>query len=236
MSTGIAVVIPIFDDAEAIARLLRAIASWPLAPDEIVVVAAAEDAALTALCNSFGCRLIRARANRGEQLDRGARHTTAPVVWFLHADAEPPDDGLAAIKAAIEAGVDGGCFRFEFQGPRTQTKRALERLVALRIRCGGIPYGDQGLFARRDAYLVAGGFRPQPLFEEVSLVRGLRKRGRFRVLKQPLRVATRRWDRDGWWRRTWRNRWLALCYACGVPAERLAESYHRHVSAPSPEP
>jgi rSAM/selenodomain-associated transferase 2 len=237
MGTGVAIVIPVFDDAEALAQLLPAIARWPLAPDEVVVVAAAEDSALTALCSRFACRLIRARANRGEQLDRGARQTTAPVLWFLHADAEPPGDGLAAIMAAIEGGADGGCFRFEFQGPRTRTKRVLERLVGLRIRCGGIAYGDQGLFARRDAYLAAGGFRHQPLFEEVSLVRGLRKRRRFRVLERPLRVATRRWVRDGWWRRSWRNRWLALCYACGVPAERLAAAYHRQVSAPPrPEP
>jgi len=237
MSTGVAIVIPVFDDAEALARLLSAIATWQLAPAELVVVAAGEDPVITKLCSSFGCRLIPGRANRGEQLDRGARHTVAPVIWFLHADAEPPADGLAAIMAAIEAGADGGCFRFEFQGPRTRTKRLLERFVGLRIRCGGIAYGDQGLFARRDVYVAAGGFRHQPLFEEVSLVRGLRKRRRFRVLEQPLRVATRRWERDGWWRRTWRNRRLALCYACGVPAERLAGSYHRHVSArPSPEP
>jgi hypothetical protein len=101
--------------------------------------------------------------------------------------------------------------------------------VRLRVRLGGIPYGDQGLFMRRAAYAACGGFPHQPLFEEVELVRQLRRHGRFEVLEEPLRVSTRRWDRDGWWRRSLLNRWLALCYMAGVPAERLARGYHEGV-------
>jgi len=224
-STDIALVIPVHGDREALARLLGAMRAWPAAPAEIAVVAASEDDALRMLCAGARCRLLFASANRGAQLDHGARHTAAPVIWFLHADAEPPKNGLAAIAAAMAGGAAGGCFRFEFQGPPTATKRLIERLVALRVRCGGIPYGDQALFARREAYLAAGGFAHVPLFEEVALVRGLRRQGPFRVLAEPVHVATRRWERDGWWRRSWHNRWLALCYACGVAPERLARSY-----------
>jgi rSAM/selenodomain-associated transferase 2 len=227
----IAIVIPVRDDREALVALLRRIAAWPTHPSELVVVAADDGVALREVCAATGCRVLVARANRGEQLDLGARATTASILWFLHADAEPPANGLAAIAEAIVDRIAGGCFRFEFQGPRTVTKRVLEWLVAVRVRCGGIAYGDQGLFAQRAAYIAAGGFPHQPLFEEVSLVRGLRRQGRFRVLDAPVRVATRRWERDGWWRRSWHNRWLALCYACGVASERLAQSYHRRVPA-----
>jgi rSAM/selenodomain-associated transferase 2 len=225
--SAVGIVIPVRADLDALAALLRRIAAWREQPAEIVVVAAESRTALIKLCARSGCRLLHCRANRGEQLDRGARAATAPILWFLHADAEPPEAALAEIRAAIAAGAAGGCLRFEFQGLRTWYKRAIERLVALRIRCGGIPYGDQGLFARRAAYLGAGGFPHEPLFEEVALVRGIRRYGPFRVLGVPSGVATRRWDRDGWWRRTWHNRWLALCHACGVSAQRLARSYHR---------
>lgn len=222
---GVAIVIPVHADTAELAALLARIAAWTVPPAEIVVAASEDSKALRELCAAAGARLLFSRASRGEQLDRGARATTAPLIWFLHADAEPPPSGPAHIEAAVAAGAAGGCFRFEFQGPRTATKRLLERLVALRVRLGGIAYGDQGLFARRDAYLAAGGFPHQPLFEEVSLVRGLRAQGRFAVLAEPVRVATRRWERDGWWHRSWHNRWLATCYACGVGATRLARSY-----------
>jgi rSAM/selenodomain-associated transferase 2 len=223
---GVAVVVPVLDDAVELARLLERIAAWPVRPAEIAVVAASDAAALAALCARHGCRLIHAEPNRGLQLDLGARATHAPVLWFLHADAAPPPEALAAIEGAVAAGAEGGCFRFGLAGARTPTKRLLERLVALRVRLGGIAYGDQGLFAQRSAYVETGGFPHQPLFEEVRLVRALRRRGAFRVLDCALPVSTRRWERDGWWRRSCRNRWLALRYACGAPAERLAATYH----------
>lgn len=225
-TTQVAIVVPVLDDAPALARLLETIASWRAQPAEIAVAAAADAAQLEPLCARYGCTLLRSKPNRGLQLDLGARATSAPIIWFLHADAAPPAEALDAIGRAIAAGAAGGCFRFEFAGPATATKRLLERLVALRIAWGGIAYGDQGLFARRSAYVDSGGFPHQPLFEEVSLVRELRRRGGFRVLDCALRVSTRRWEREGWWRRCWRNRWLALRYACGAPAEQLAATYH----------
>jgi rSAM/selenodomain-associated transferase 2 len=225
-NSPVGIVIPVHADLDALGALLGRITAWRDRPAEIVVVAAESSTELLELCARSGCRLIQCRANRGEQLDRGARATAAPILWFLHADAAPPEAALTAIRSAVEAGAAGGCLRFAFQGPPTWGKRAIERLVALRLRFGGIPYGDQCLFAQRAAYLAAGGFAHEPLFEEVGLVRGIRQIGPFRVLTAPSGVATRRWDRDGWWRRTWHNRWLALCHACGVSAQRLAKSYH----------
>ena len=233
---AIAIVIPARGDRAPLAALLGRIRAWHDGPAEIVVVAAPPAGETAQICAAHACRCIEVPANRGAQLDRGARATTAPILWFLHADADPPEAALATIRAAIGMGAAGGCLRFEFQGARTWLKRVLERLIEWRIRCGGIAYGDQGLFAARAAYLGAGGFAHEPLFEEAPLVRGLRRQGPFRMLATPIRVATRRWERDGWWRRTWHNRWLALCYACGVPPRRLAESYHRPDSTPRMEP
>jgi hypothetical protein len=148
------------------------------------------------------------------------------VLWFVHADALPSPVGLQAIAAALTEGAESGCFRFTFRGEAAWYKSLLARLVALRVRAGGVPYGDQGLFVRRDVYLACEGFPHQPLFEEVRLVKRLRQRGTFRPLAEPIGVSPRRWERDGWWRRTLRNRWLALRYLLGASAERLARVYH----------
>ena len=61
----------------------------------------------------------------------------------------------------------------------------------------------------RQTYFEAGGHAPWPLFEEAVLVGQLRGLGRFLPLREPLFVDSRRWQRDGWWRRTWLNRNLA---------------------------
>ncbi|HEY8520752.1 MAG TPA: TIGR04283 family arsenosugar biosynthesis glycosyltransferase [Gammaproteobacteria bacterium] len=222
---SIAVIVPVLGDAEPLRALLERLAVDDPRPDEIVVVDGGADERIAALCRERGCTYVAADPNRGAQLDRGAAAATSEILWFLHADACPPPGALALIADAVRRGADGGCFRFAFQGPRTWYKALLERLVAWRVRLGGTPYGDQGLFATRRAYCAAGGFPHQPLFEEVRLVRRLRAGGRFVALPAAIEVSTRRWERDGWWYRTLHNRWLALCYAAGVPAERLARAY-----------
>ena len=224
---GVAAVIPVLGDLPALRTLLAALE--PQGPNEVVVVSGRSDPETAAFCREHGCRYIETPPNRGAQLHAGALATDAPVIWFLHADAAPPPDALEAIASALGTGAESGCFRFAFQGRRTWYKRLLEALVALRIRCGGMAYGDQGIFAVRDAYLACGGFAPQPLFEEVGLSKRLRARGTFRVLEQRLSVATRRWERDGWWHRTLHNRWLALRFMLGASPEALAASYRRLV-------
>ena len=222
----VAIVVPVLGDVGALAKLLGRIEGGQGRPEEVIVVAGRSDPRLTALCRDRGCRLVETDANRGAQLDCGARQARASALWFLHADVEPPHDGLDAIGSALAGSAEGGCFRFAFQGPRTWYKRLLERFVSLRVALGGIPYGDQGIFLRRDVYLECGGFPHQPLFEEVRLVRRLRRRGKFRSMEPAVRVSTRRWERDGWCSRTWRNRWLAFCNMLGVAPEKLAGAYH----------
>lgn len=226
-ASAVSVIVPARRDNAAVEALLGSAVSWSPAPHEIIVVSAEADPALAALCAAHRHRYLEGRPNRGAQLDLGARSAAAPVLWFLHADAAPPANGIAAIRAALAAGAESGCFAFSFQGEPTWYKAALEAAVAARLRVGGIAYGDQGLFATREAYEACGGFPHQPLFEEVQLVRRLRRRGTFRLLREPIGVSTRRWERDGWIARTLHNRWLALRYACGASPERLAAAYAR---------
>lgn len=224
-TADIAIVIPVLGDSARLRALLDLVADWKLQPREIIVVAAKADTQLSALCAERGCLYFTSDPCRGRQQDIGARVAHAGILWFLHADATPHTESLDEIARAIARGAEGGHFRFRFSGRRIHRKTTIAWLTNLRVRLGGIPYGDQGLFVRRHIYLECGGFPHQPLFEEVALVRNLRSRGRFRALAAPLEVSPRRWERDGWIRRSLNNRRLALAYACGQTAHRLAGRY-----------
>ena len=226
VDSNVSLIVPVWNDGESLSELLQQIGTWKHKPREIIVAAADRDPKLDSLCCMHGCHLLLTRANRGAQLDHGARAANAAVLWFVHADASLPANGLEAINGALDEGADGGCFRFTFQGRRTWYKTLLAALITLRIRSGGVAYGDQGLFVKREVYEVCGGFPHQPLFEEVRLVRSLRRKYRFCPLAAPIGVCTRRWERDGWWVRTLLNRWLALRYMLGASAERLSKAYH----------
>jgi hypothetical protein len=72
-----------------------------------------------------------------------------------------------------------------------------------------------------------GGFADEPLFEEVPLVRAARERGHFAAVSAAIGVSPRRWERDGWLRRSLGNRLLAIGYMLGISPRRLARRYDR---------
>lgn len=220
----VSAVVPVFGDNVALAELLRTLRDFADPPDEIVVVDGAASSACRTLTGRYGGIYVGTRAGRGHQLHAGALRASGQVLWFVHADAAPPADAVALIRARCMAGCTGGHFRFRFAGKPTWYKRVLAALINIRARFG-VPYGDQGLFATRVAYDAVGGFTSAPLFEEVPLVRGLRRLGPFVRLPAAIGVSPRRWERDGWIWRTVENRTLALAYLAGVPAERLAPRY-----------
>lgn len=223
----VSVVIPCFHDETALEQLLGQLQQATQHdghPLQIIVVDAAQSERCRTLCQRHGALWAPAAPCRGEQLRQGAALAAHDILWFLHADAELQGRPLAALGHAITGGAVGGYFAFRFSGRPGWRGRLLERLVAWRNRVG-VPYGDQGLFARRSAYFAAGQHAPWPLFEEVPLVEGLRKHGDFRRIERGLLVSPRRWQRDGWWRRSARNRLLALGFALGIAPQRLARLY-----------
>ena len=221
---NISIVIPVLNDLAALQTLLEGIAALTDRPHEIIVVDGGQDPAIVALADARDLKYLPSRTGRGHQLHLGAEAATGNVLWFLHADAEPATDSLEAIRRAVRAGALGGYFRFRFAGKPAWYKKWLARLINFRCRYG-VPYGDQGLFVRRSAYFAAGGFPDTALFEEVPLIRTVRAAGRFVCSESTIGVSPRRWERDGWIRRTLGNRLLAIGYTVGLPADTLARFY-----------
>lgn len=227
----LAVIIPVLHDSAALLRLLADLDAQSRRPDSVIIVSGSRDEQLTTLAATRNLTLIETTAVRGLQLDTGAAAANADILWFIHADARVPDDACEAVVQAVAHGALGGCLRFALQGPRSFIKRLLEWLVRLRVAVGGMAYGDQALFCQRTAYTASGGFPHRSLFEEVSLVRHLQKAGGFSALNVPVFIATRRWERDGWLRRSVHNRWLAMRHALGTPADELAKRYRARITA-----
>ena len=222
----VTVVIPVYRDRQALADILKELAGLGPGPAEIVVVDGGADPGIERLCVESECRYLVSFPRRGEQMDLGARASDTEVLWFLHADNRPRPDSIAVIRRHLRNGAIGGWFRFRFSNEHCWQARLLAFLINLRARAG-TPYGDQGLFMLRKAYRQAGGFPHRALFEEPPLVKRLRKSGRFAPVKTSLGVSARRWKRDGWFRRSLRNRLLALAYILRRSPEKLARNYYR---------
>ena len=99
--------------------------------------------------------------------------------------------------------------------------------MRLRLRLFALPYGDQGLFVRREVYARIGGFPHLPLMEDVAFVARLRRAGRLAFPAVRAFTSARRWDRYGIVGTTLRNWSLLALYAAGRSPERLARRYRR---------
>lgn len=217
-------VVPVWCDATALERLL----ATRNTPQDQWVVARGEDDPESSVLDGLAVRFpdvvwVTARPGRGTQLNAGAAAADGDWLVFLHADSSLPSGWRDEVLASP---CVWGCFRFALETDAWQA-RLIEKGVAFRVQWLSLPYGDQGIFVRRDVFQSAGGFPPYPLMEDVALVQRLWAVGP--LYRSPLRVhsSARRWQRDGWWRRSLRNLSVLARYALGVPPERLVEPYER---------
>jgi len=232
----VSVITPVYEDLHALEVLLRRLGKLQPGVDEMIVVDGNSSDDCRRLCSHFAATYIATRPNRGAQLRLGATYATGDILWFLHADSSPATSSISQSRNHVAAGNNSGYFRFRFDGPRRWYKRWLATAINLRARFG-IPYGDQGLFVTSSAYARAGGHTAIPLFEEVALVKQLRRERDCTPVSESIGVAARRWERDGWLKRSLHNRYLAAAFALGIAPERLARQYgHRPIVPDDPDP
>lgn len=217
----ISIVIPAFAQDASLIALLKRIRSWERKPREIIVADGAQSIDTRRLCARYDALWVPSVHGRGVQLMKGAAQAHGSVLWFLQPDSEPHPESLTAIAIAIDSGAIGGYFRWCSQGARHWVMPVLELGIRLRSRWG-VPYGDQGLFVEREAFEVCGGFEATPLFEQVRLIKALRRQGRFDALELPIGVLQAPGRERGWLRRALSNRLLALGYIAGLSPARLA--------------
>ena len=229
----VSVIIPVYRDAEALARTLSAMNG---AGVETIVCAPAGDTAIAALREARPDILwLEASRGRARQMNAGAAVARGQWLLFLHADTRLPAGWTAAVdEAGRDPRINAGCFRFALDSASPMA-RILERGVRARVALFGLPYGDQAIFVRRDAFEALGGYADVPIMEDVDLVRRLGRRGRLFRSPLPAITSARRWEQDGWIGRTSRHVALILLYFCGVPPARLVRldpSRRRHPDAP----
>lgn len=194
MTHDIAAIVPVLDEEARIGACLAALRAVHGIAEIIVVDGGSRDRTVAIAERVAGVRVIAAARGRGPQMNAGADGVTAQVLLFVHADVRLPEDAAVWIgRALADVRVVAGAFR-----TRTVADHAVSwitpflPLADIRSRVSALPYGDQALFVRRDAFVRAGGFPDQPLMEDLELALRLRRLGRIARVPATVRVSGRR--------------------------------------------
>ena len=171
-----------------------------------------------------GVRVVSCDRGRGTQLRTAAPEAAGDILWFVHADTRPEAGALESIGTALlDGAAAGGNFSLVFEGDHYSARQMT--IVYPYLRWLGLSYGDAGIFIRKTVYDAIGGCRPYPLFEDLDLVRRMRRHGRFVHLRAHIFTSSRRFSGPHYVR-VWAL-WITLqvLYWFGVSPYRLARWY-----------
>ena len=222
----LSVVIPTLNAAGVLGACLDRLAEARGA--QVIVVDGGSGDDTLGIGRAHGAMVVSAERGRGVQLHAGAARARGPWLLFLHADTRLQIGWSRPARAWMTgaAAAEGfAVFRFRLDSDDWRAG-LLERLVDIRVRRLGLPYGDQGLLIHHDLLERVGGYAALPLMEDVDLVRRL---GHARLTRLDAYATTSadRWRRDGWVRRSLRNLTCLALFQLGVSAHRIARLYER---------
>ena len=224
----LSVIIPVYGERRIMGETLRHLSALgaPSPEIEVIVVDGHPSGDTIAAIDVDGVVPLTSPKGRGAQMNAGAAAARGEALLFLHADTMLPVGAFGGIfKALADPAIAGGAFDLGIRSDRLAF-RLIERISSCRSRLTRIPYGDQGIFMRRELFAAVGGYPAIPIMEEVALMRRLKARGeRIRFIGGRVMTSARRWERDGILRRTLRNWALILLYLIGVSPEELAKHY-----------
>lgn len=127
----------------------------------------------------------------------GARLAQGDVFLFLDADTLlPPNYDLSIAEALLNDKVIGGAFEFSFieKSPLLSLVTLVNRI---RYRFRKRFYGDQGIFVRRTAYTISGGWPERQLMEAAYFCKKLQEHGKLVIINPSVRTSARRFTEGG---------------------------------------
>ncbi len=217
---SISVIIPTLNEESCIETCLQRLELAGV--DELIVVDGGSDDRTRELAERRADKVVVEPGGVFSQMNRGAREAEGEILLFQYADGLPGEDAGAVIRRTLESSrISGGAFRLRLNRGGI-FYRAVSRCAHWRNRLGFGPFGDQSIFVRAGVFSDAGGFPEDGVLPDHEFVRILARNRSFRLLKEPVTVSTRRWERCGKLRTLLRHWRISLLYLIGMGRNRSA--------------
>lgn len=221
---SVSVIIPTLNECSTIAGTVSALQRAGDGVEVIVADGGSQDRT-TEIARELGAIVVAGERGRGTQMHNGATVARGHTLFFLHADTIAPPEALQQIDEVLrrDPAIAGGNLSVRFEG-KTRPARFMTWLYPKLAKLG-LCYGDCGIFVRASVYKEIGGFKPFPLFEDLDLIRRLKKRGRMVRLPVELVTSSRRFEGRSFVITFARWSILQALYWIGVPPRMLSRMY-----------
>lgn len=166
----ITMILPIYNESKTIGNMLEQLENLPGDWEILFADGGSRDDTLTKIGDRY--TVLRAPKGRANQMNCAAGQASGDVLWFVHCDSRLPQDAHAQISGAVAKGVKWGCFRIGFDrgGLFMAYNTVMSNLRAKR----GTPFGDQGIWVRKDVFESMGGFPDLPIMEDYEFSRRMK--------------------------------------------------------------
>jgi rSAM/selenodomain-associated transferase 2 len=221
----ISVIIPTFNEAETISQVVADVRRYGgAAITNIIVVDANSPDDTAAIARRTGATVLTApRPGRAAQMNYGATHATAPILYFVHADVGLNPDFVADIRQALADGYEAGCYRFRFD-----SDKFMLRLNSYGTRWSGLMSrgGDQTLFLTRALFDRLGGFNEAfVVMEDFELIQRIWQQARFCIIPKDVLVSARKYETNSWLRVQLANLTAFALFFLKRPPVQIAKIY-----------
>jgi rSAM/selenodomain-associated transferase 2 len=223
----ISIIIPTFNEADQILTTIGQV-NETSADDqfEIIVADGGSTDDTAALAKQGGAIVLNSpRKGRATQMNAGAKQAKGDILYFLHADTIPPKGYLVDIKEAVTNGYAAGCFMLSFDHSHWFLKA---NCWFTRFDVDAIRFGDQSLFVTKTAFEKAGGFAEGHIvMEDQELIKRLRKKVRFKIIKKPVITSARKYLENGIYKTQGIFFLIFFLYKFGYSQHKLVRIYKK---------
>ncbi len=225
MQPTISIIIPVLNEETIIARSLKRLQ----ADDdvELILVDGGSQDRTVEIAEQMNILTITAKPNRASQMNAGAAMAKGDILLFLHADNQLPANYAKLVRQTLsQPKVIAGAFELAIDG-ESEALRLVEIMVKLRSRLLQLPYGDQAIFIRKQAFVDIGGYANLPIMEDFEFISRLKHQGKIAIAPAAVVTSARRWQKLGVFETTLVNQLIIIGYFLGISPHKLQNFYRR---------
>jgi len=222
----ISVIIPVINEEKILIKTIPLLQKYPQI-EFIFVDGGSQDNTINLIHQGgFSC-ICSPLLRRGYQMNLGAKKAKGDILLFLHGDTILPDNFPEIIENLVnKKNFIAGAFLLKINSNKI-VFRLLEILIKVRSHLLGLPYGDQGIFLKRETFEEIGGFADLAIMEDFELIKRLGKKGKIYIASEAVITSARRWEKLGIVKTTLINQLVIIGYYLGIKSEKLAQFYRQ---------